>query len=216
MMAGPGDEDAGGGPARHIPVLLGPVLDALKPSSGKLILDGTFGAGGYATAMLERGADVVAVDQDPDAIAAGQALVERFEGRLRLQHGRFSRLDAYVDDLLDGVVLDVGVSSMQLDQAERGFSFRFEGPLDMRMGQVGPSAADVVNSHKVADLTRIFGLLGEERHAGRIARAIESAALTGPSRQRLNLRALSKRRSDASRETRSIRRRACFRACASM
>jgi len=173
MMAGPGDEEAGGGPARHIPVLLQPVIDALQPASGKRILDGTFGAGGYTTAILERGAEVVAIDQDPDAIAAGQSLVERYEGRLRLEHGRFSHLDQFADGLLDGVVLDVGVSSMQLDQAERGFSFRFEGPLDMRMGQVGPSAADVVNSYKVQDLTRIFGLLGEERHAGRIARAIE-------------------------------------------
>lgn len=174
MMAGPGtDVPAGGGPARHIPVLLAEVLEALSPLEGSLIVDGTFGAGGYTRAILDRGATVVAIDRDPDAVAAGRALEEASGGRLRLVHGAFSALDEHAGEPADGVVLDVGVSSMQLDEGERGFSFRRDGPLDMRMAQTGVSAADVVNGWKAGDLTRIFGLLGEERHAGRIARMIE-------------------------------------------
>src|SRR5690606_30342941 len=165
---------------RHIPVLLQPVLAALQPAPGRMIVDGTFGAGGYTTAILEQGANVVAIDRDPDAIAAGAALVARFDGRLRLMHGPFSRMEELVGDSVDGVVLDIGVSSMQLDEAERGFSFRFDGPLDMRMAQAGLTAADVVNRFKVSDLIRIFGMLGEERHAGRIARAIERVRADRP------------------------------------
>lgn len=168
------------GGARHIPVLLAPVLAALQPSSGRVVVDGTFGAGGYTTAILERGADVIAIDRDPDAIAAGGALLERYGERLRLVHGPFSGMGELVGRNVDGVVLDIGVSSMQLDEAERGFSFRFDGPLDMRMAQAGLSAADVVNRFKVGDLARIFGLLGEERHAGRIARAIERVRAERP------------------------------------
>ncbi|EXL09777.1 16S rRNA (cytosine(1402)-N(4))-methyltransferase RsmH [Aquamicrobium defluvii] len=162
-----------GAAAPHIPVLLDEVIEALAPQPGEVIVDGTFGAGGYTRAILGTGAFVVAIDRDPDAIAAGRALEAEHEGRLRLVHAPFSSLDAHVEQV-DGVVLDIGVSSMQLDQAERGFSFRADGPLDMRMAQVGLSAADVVNSYKTSDLTRIFGLLGEERHAGRIARMIEA------------------------------------------
>lgn len=173
MMAGHGEGIAGGGPARHIPVMLEEVLAALAPASGETIVDGTFGAGGYSRAVLETGAQVVAIDRDPDAIAAGQALAQGSGGRLRLAHGRFSRLDTIAAMPVDGVVLDVGVSSMQLDEAERGFSFRHDGPLDMRMGREGPSAAEVVNRFKAGDLARIIGFLGEERHAGRIARMIE-------------------------------------------
>jgi 16S rRNA (cytosine1402-N4)-methyltransferase len=174
MMAGPGsDTAAGGGLARHIPVLLDEVLKALAPLDGALIADGTFGAGGYTKALLEAGASVVAIDRDPDAIAAGRQLEEAHAGRLRLIQAPFSELEEVVaGEMLDGFVLDVGVSSMQLDQAARGFSFRLDGPLDMRMSQSGLSAADVVNSFSVGDLARIFGFLGEERHAGRIARAI--------------------------------------------
>jgi len=168
------------GRQRHIPVLLEPVLASLQPRAGQVIVDGTFGAGGYTTAILEQGADVVAIDRDPDAIAAGAALVERFKGHLRLEHGPFSQMEELVGESVDGVVLDIGVSSMQLDEAERGFSFRFDGPLDMRMAQAGLSAADVVNRFKVSDLTRIFGMLGEERHAGRIARAIEKVRAERP------------------------------------
>jgi len=187
MMAGPGvGGDAGGGPARHIPVLLAEVLEALAPQPGDRIADGTFGAGGYSRAILERGAYVVAIDRDPDAIAAGRALAEAAAGRLKLVEARFSELDSHVDHA-DGVVLDLGVSSMQFDQAERGFSFRFDGPLDMRMGQAGPSAADVVNRFKPEDLARIFGILGEERHAGRIARMIERRRAERPFSSTLDL-----------------------------
>lgn len=170
-MTGPVDMD--GAPVRHIPVMLKEVLDALQPQPGQTIVDGTFGAGGYTRAILEAGANVIGVDRDPNAIKAGRAMEAEFGGRLKLVHGRFSQLDQYAEGELDGVVLDIGVSSMQLDEAERGFSFRNDGPLDMRMAQSGPSAADVVNRYKVADLTRIIGIYGEERHPGRIARMIE-------------------------------------------
>ena len=176
MVANPGggSTEAGGGPVRHIPVLLKEVLAALEPSSGKVILDGTFGAGGYTSAILDAGADVIALDRDPTAIVAGQALVAAHGGHLKLIHSQFSRLaDHAPDGGLDGVVLDVGVSSMQIDEAERGFSFQKSGPLDMRMSAAGVSAADVVNRAKVADLIRIFHYLGEESQAPRIAHAIE-------------------------------------------
>lgn len=180
MMAGDGDEVAGGGPARHIPVMLDEVLAALKPAAGETFIDGTFGAGGYTRAILDTGANVIAIDRDPDAISAGRDMERAFEGRLRLVHGVFSDLDQVSEQLVDGIVLDIGVSSMQLDQAERGFSFRGDGPLDMRMAQSGPTAADIVNNFKVGDLIRIFGLLGEERHAGRVARMIEKRRLMRP------------------------------------
>jgi 16S rRNA (cytosine1402-N4)-methyltransferase len=174
MMAGPGGTpDAGGGPARHIPVLLSEILHALQPAPGKVIIDGTFGAGGYTRALLDAGADVIAIDRDPNAVAAGRSMEAASGGRLRLVESAFSRLDESTDGPVDGVVLDIGVSSMQLDEAKRGFSFRHDGPLDMRMAQAGSTAADVVNTFKAGDLTRIFGILGEERHAGRIARMIE-------------------------------------------
>ncbi|GHD10994.1 16S rRNA (cytosine(1402)-N(4))-methyltransferase RsmH [Tianweitania populi] len=165
---------------RHVPVLLQEVLAALQPAAGKTFIDGTFGAGGYTTALLNAGADVIAIDRDPDAIAAGQALVERANGRLRLVQDVFSNLDAHASGSVDGVVLDVGVSSMQLDQAERGFSFRGDGPLDMRMAQTGNTAADVVNTYKTTDLIRIFGILGEEKQASRIARMIEQRRAVQP------------------------------------
>ncbi len=155
----------------HIPVMLDEVLDALKPQAGELIVDGTFGAGGYTRAILGRGAEVVGFDRDPNAIAAGQGLVAEARGRLRLVEAPFSTMAAHVEQA-DGVVLDVGVSSMQIDQALRGFSFRQDGPLDMRMSSSGVSAADVVNSYKHGDLARVFNFLGEERNAGRIAKMI--------------------------------------------
>ncbi len=187
MMAGHGgDIPAVGGPARHIPVLLPEVLEALKPRPGDTIVDGTFGAGGYTRAILALGATVVAFDRDPDAIEAGRALEEGSGGRLRLVQATFSQLDEHVA-AVDGVVLDVGVSSMQIDEAERGFSFRLDGPLDMRMSRLGPSAADVVNGFKPEDLTRIFGLLGEERHAGRIARMIVRRREVRPFERTLDL-----------------------------
>ncbi|PBC24531.1 MULTISPECIES: 16S rRNA (cytosine(1402)-N(4))-methyltransferase RsmH [unclassified Mesorhizobium] len=187
MTAGHGDDvHAVGGSVRHIPVLLAEVLEALAPAEGDIIIDGTFGAGGYTKAILATGASVVAIDRDPDAIAAGRDLEAQSGGRLRLVQAPFSTLDEHVESA-DGVVLDIGVSSMQLDQAERGFSFRFDGPLDMRMAQAGLSAADVVNSFKPGDLARIFGFLGEERHAGRIARMIEARREKKPFERTLEL-----------------------------
>lgn len=193
MTAGHGDDlpravdgHAVGGSARHIPVLLAEVLEALVPAQGDLIIDGTFGAGGYTRAILATGASVVAIDRDPDAIAAGRDLEVQSGGRLRLVQAPFSTLDEHVESA-DGIVLDIGVSSMQLDQAERGFSFRADGPLDMRMAQSGLSAADVVNSFKPGDLARIFGFLGEERHAGRIARMIEARREKRPFERTLEL-----------------------------
>jgi 16S rRNA (cytosine1402-N4)-methyltransferase len=188
MMAGNGGrEDAGGGPALHIPVLLQEVLAALAPMVGQTIVDGTFGAGGYTRAILDAGASVIAIDRDPDAIRDGRSLEEASGGKLRLVQGAFSQLDAHAGVPVDGVVLDIGVSSMQLDHAQRGFSFRFDGPLDMRMAQAGPTAADVVNSVKAGDLTRIFGILGEERHAGRIARMIDKRRGARPFERTLDL-----------------------------
>ncbi len=179
--AGGGLSDTEGGPVRHIPVLLAEVLDALAPEPGQIILDGTFGAGGYTSAILKSGAEVIALDRDPVAIASGQSMLARHAGKLVLIQSRFSDLaDHAPASGLDGVVLDIGVSSMQIDEAERGFSFQKNGPLDMRMSATGVSAADVVNRAKVGDLTRIFGFLGEEKHAGRIARAIEKRRATTP------------------------------------
>ncbi|MEP9388697.1 16S rRNA (cytosine(1402)-N(4))-methyltransferase RsmH [Mesorhizobium sp. KR9-304] len=187
MMAGHGGGDpAVGGPARHIPVLLAEVIAALEPAEGQTIVDGTFGAGGYTMALLTAGVSVVAIDRDPGAIEAGRALEKEAGGRLTLVQSAFSHLDEAAAEV-DGVVLDIGVSSMQIDEAERGFSFRADGPLDMRMAQSGPSAADVVNRFKSGDLTRIFGLLGEERHAGRIARMIEKRREARPFLRTLDL-----------------------------
>ncbi|WP_075292202.1 16S rRNA (cytosine(1402)-N(4))-methyltransferase RsmH [Pararhizobium arenae] len=178
---GGGSTEADGGPVRHIPVLLREVLSSLEPAPGKIILDGTFGAGGYTSAILKAGADVIALDRDPNAIAGGQALVAASDGHLQLIQSRFSELaDHAPAGGLDGVVLDIGVSSMQIDEADRGFSFQKKGPLDMRMSAAGVSAADVVNRAKVSDLTRIFGFLGEEPQSGRIARAIEKRRAEEP------------------------------------
>jgi 16S rRNA (cytosine1402-N4)-methyltransferase len=189
MMAGHGQGDiqAVGGPARHIPVLLSEVAMALEPLAGATIVDGTFGAGGYTRALLAAGANVIAIDRDPDAIAGGADLAKAFEGRLSLVQGPFSHLDELAGGEVDGVVLDIGVSSMQLDEPERGFSFRADGPLDMRMAKAGLTAADVVNRFKAGDLARIFGFLGEERHAGRIARMIEKRRAERPFMRTLDL-----------------------------
>ena len=193
MMA-PSDRDAvsaAGGPERHVPVLLSEVLTWLDPKPEDVIIDGTFGAGGYSRAILERGARVVGIDRDPDAIAGGQALVKAAEGRLILVPGQFAGLEAHARaegfDGVDGVVLDLGVSSMQLDEADRGFSFLRDGPLDMRMEQAGPSAADVVNELPVKDLIRIIGLLGEEKRATTVAHAIDRARKEKPFTRTLEL-----------------------------
>lgn len=160
----------------HIPVMLEEVVEALSAQAGERVIDATFGAGGYTRRLLELGADVLAIDRDPDAITNGQPLVDAFSKRLTLVPGRFSNLDeiARQNDFapVQGVVADIGVSSMQIDQAERGFSFQKDGPLDMRMEQSGVSAADVVNEFDRSDLTRIIGILGEERQASRISAEI--------------------------------------------
>ncbi|MDD1535014.1 16S rRNA (cytosine(1402)-N(4))-methyltransferase [Bradyrhizobium sp. WBOS4] len=164
-------------PAPHIPVLGREAIAHLAPRDGSLYVDATFGAGGYSRAILDvPGTRLIAIDRDRTAIASGAALVERSAGRLTLVEDRFSNLAdvcaAQGIDTVDGVVMDVGVSSMQLDQAGRGFSFRLDGPLDMRMGQSGPTAADVVARASEGDLADIIYQLGEERHSRRIARAI--------------------------------------------
>lgn len=163
----------------HIPVLLAPLLAAVAPVSG-VWLDGTFGAGGYARGLLEAGADtVIGVDRDPLAFELAADWAVEAGDRLRLVRGEFSDLDAHAETAgfpaLDGVVLDLGVSSMQLDRAERGFSFRNDGPLDMRMGQAGTSAEDVVNDAPEELLADILYHYGEERAARRIARSIVAA-----------------------------------------
>jgi 16S rRNA (cytosine1402-N4)-methyltransferase len=184
MSGGSGEDLVAGGPAPHIPVALAECLEALNVGEGRTYLDGTFGAGGYSAAMLARGARVIGVDRDPSAIAAGAAAVARAEGRLTLVEGRFGELDAIASGLgvagLDGVALDIGVSSMQLDQAERGFSLRFDAPLDMRMEGKGRTAADILLEEDEATLADIFFNLGEERAARRIARAIVADRVNEP------------------------------------
>ena len=182
MNAGGGDlhpRDAGaaGGPARHVPVLREEVIAALDLRAGGLYLDGTFGAGGYTAAILSHpGTRVLALDRDPTAVADGAHLVDRFGDRLTLVEARFAEMEGISARLglrrFDGAALDIGVSSMQLDQAARGFSFRHDGPLDMRMGGDGPSAADIVNSAPEEALADILYHYGEERLSRRIARAI--------------------------------------------
>jgi 16S rRNA (cytosine1402-N4)-methyltransferase len=177
----------GGGFARHVPVLLRQVLTFLNVRDGGVYIDGTFGAGGYSRAILAAAqARVIGVDRDQTAIARGMDLVEAAAGRLTLIEDNFSRLDAVAESCgvtaVDGVVLDLGVSSMQLDEAERGFSFRFDGPLDMRMGTSGASAADVVALASERDLADIIFRLGEERHSRAVARAIVATRRETPIR----------------------------------
>jgi 16S rRNA (cytosine1402-N4)-methyltransferase len=186
MMAGRGTSSgvAVSGPARHVPVLIEEAMSFLAPDAGGTFIDGTFGAGGYTAAMLARGASVIAIDRDREAIAAGAAMKRPASGRLTLVEGRFSDLDAIArahgHERVDGVVLDIGVSSMQLDAAGRGFSFRADGPLDMRMGGEGPSAAEVVNRMDRGALARVIAVLGEEKRARAVATAIERARAVKP------------------------------------
>jgi 16S rRNA (cytosine1402-N4)-methyltransferase len=181
MTAASGSPDI----ARHIPVMLPDVLDALQPKPRETYIDGTFGAGGYTRAILET-ADcrVVAFDRDPTAIAAGAALVEAFAPRLTLLHRPFGEMAEAIQEIgveaVDGIVLDIGVSSMQIDQAERGFSFQSDGPLDMRMSCEGPSAADVVNGFEEEQIADIIYEYGEERRSRAIARAIVKARAIAP------------------------------------
>ena len=164
--------------APHVPVLVNEVIGALALSGSETVVDGTFGAGGYTRAMLSAGAGrVIGFDRDPDAIEAGRSLVP--DPRLELIQENFSQMDRALADrgigLVDAIALDIGVSSMQLDRAERGFSFSKDGPLDMRMSQAGQSAAEFLNSAEEADIARVLRDYGEEPRARSIARAIVAA-----------------------------------------
>ncbi len=169
----------------HIPVMLREVLAQLAPRDDATYLDGTFGGGGYATAILEAARCTLwGIDRDPDAIARGTAIAERFPGRLHLIHGKFGDMLALLADKgvgsLDGIVLDLGISSFQIDDPARGFSFRGDGPLDMRMGKNGTSAADLVNTLPEGALADVLFELGEERASRRVARAIVTARAEAP------------------------------------
>jgi 16S rRNA (cytosine1402-N4)-methyltransferase len=160
----------------HVPVMLDEVIAALNPRDGARYIDATFGGGGYARAILSAAkCRVLGIDRDPDAIARGQALVAEFEGRLTLAHGPFSALAELAQEKADGVVFDLGVSSFQFDQAERGFSFRADGPLDMRMSKDGESAAEFVNTASERMLADTIFRYGEEKQSRRIAKAIVAA-----------------------------------------
>ena len=170
---------------RHIPVLGRQAVDMLAPRDGGIYVDATFGAGGYSRSILDtKGTRVIGIDRDRSAITAGFDLVDRSGGRLALVEDRFSNLAEICAAQgvrgIDGVVMDVGVSSMQLDQGERGFSFRLGGPLDMRMGHDGPTAADVIAKASEADLANVIYIFGEERHSRSLARAIVAARKQAP------------------------------------
>jgi len=180
-----GQPAVAGGPAPHIPVLAPQVVDLLAVRDGGVYIDGTFGAGGHTRRILGAAdARVIGIDRDQHAVARGADLVGASAGRLTLVQERFALLDAVAHDLgyptVDGVVLDLGVSSMQLDEAARGFSFRHDGPLDMRMSGAGASAADVVRLASERELAAIIAILGEERHARAVARAIVAARQVAP------------------------------------
>jgi 16S rRNA (cytosine1402-N4)-methyltransferase len=179
----------------HKPVLLQETTQALDPRPGSLIVDGTFGMGGYSVALLERAAcQVVGIDRDPDALIRAKPLLDRFAGRLALVQGCFSAMQALLAargiDAADGVALDIGVSSPQLDDPERGFSFRHDGPLDMRMDRKGPSAADLVNGTDETELADILYRYGEERMSRRIAKAIVRRRAEQPFTRTLDLAAV--------------------------
>lgn len=175
----------------HAPVLLAEVLEALKPGPGDVIIDATFGAGGYTRAILQAGAEVIALDRDPTVQPHVDAVAVEFPGRFQLIRTPFSGLaEAFAQTgkpRLDGVVFDIGVSSMQLDQAERGFSFMRDGPLDMRMSDEGVTAADIVNTWDHGPLAHIFKLYGDERQSGRVATAILRRRVERPFERTLDL-----------------------------
>ena len=184
---GTGPSGVAGGPAPHTPVLAGDVIRYLSPRDDGIYVDATFGAGGHTRRILGAArCRVIGVDRDQDAIALGAGLVETSGGRLVLVQDRFSELAAVVASTgaqtVDGIVLDLGVSSMQLDQPERGFSFRQDGPLDMRMGGSGPTAAEVLAAASERDLAAIIAMLGEERFARSVARAIAKQRSEAPFR----------------------------------
>ena len=176
-----------GGPARHIPVLGRTATSYLNVRDGGVYIDATFGAGSYSREILAAArASVIAIDRDPRAVASGAALARNAGGRFVLTQSRFSRLEAVAQSAghanVDGAVFDLGVSSMQLDEAARGFAFRQDGPLDMRMGDDGPTAAELIASVAERDLARILAILGEEHHARAVARAIVRARRSAPIR----------------------------------
>ncbi|WP_293825395.1 16S rRNA (cytosine(1402)-N(4))-methyltransferase RsmH [uncultured Brevundimonas sp.] len=175
----------------HAPVLLAEVIEALAPAPGDVVIDATFGAGGYSRAILKTGAEVVALDRDPTVQPHADALANDYPGKFQLVRTPFSGLaDAFAETgkaRLDGAVFDIGVSSMQLDQAERGFSFMRDGPLDMRMSDEGATAADIVNGWDHGPLAHIFKLYGEERQSGRVATAILRRRVEQPFARTLDL-----------------------------
>lgn len=182
----------------HLPVMAAEVVAALEPRDGGRYVDGTFGGGGYAEALLKAAAcRVWGIDRDPAAIAAGAALAARSGQRLDLVCGRFGEMDRLLAqrgvDAVDGVALDLGLSSIQLDDPARGFSFQADGPLDMRLGEEGESAADVVNHADEATLARILATYGEERFARRIARAIVGRRASAPIRRTAELAEIVRR-----------------------
>ncbi len=184
--------------APHISVLLDEVTRALALADGALVVDGTFGAGGYSRRFLDEArCRVFAIDRDPTVLARGAELAKNYDGRLTLLAGRFGDMDHLLAgagvERVNGVALDLGVSSMQLDQAERRFSFQKDGPLDMRMETNGPSAADLVNTLPEADLADIFWRYGEERHSRRLARAIALDRKSAPFTTTLQLAGMIRR-----------------------
>ncbi len=180
--------------APHAPVLIAEVLEALSPAPGEVMIDATFGAGGYSRAILASGAEVIGLDRDPTVQRHADAVAAEFPGKFTLVRTPFSGLaEAFADSdraRLDGAVFDIGVSSMQLDQAERGFSFMRDGPLDMRMSDEGPTAADIVNTWEHGPLAHILKLYGEERQSGRISTAILRRRQVEPFSRTLDLAAV--------------------------
>ncbi len=166
----------------HVPVLLAEVLEALAPLPEARIIDGTFGAGGYSRALLEAGASVTAIDRDPNVRPFAERLAAEFPSRFNFVAGTFAELDQLAGGPVDGVVLDIGVSSMQLDEPDRGFSFMRDGPLDMRMEAEGDTAADLVNGLEETELANLLFAYGEERKSRRIAHSIVAARATQPIR----------------------------------
>ncbi len=192
-------------PQDHIPVMLREVLDGLNIEQGGTYIDGTFGRGGYTKAILQAGAGhVIGIDRDPEAIAAGHTLVEAYAPRLTLFHGAFGTMGTIAAqagaEKVDGITLDLGVSSPQIDDANRGFSFQKDGPLDMRMSREGRTAADIVNQTGEKELADLLYTFGDERFSRRIAREIVAARKTAPLTRTTELAALIRRIVPASKD----------------
>ncbi len=178
--------------AEHIPVMVNEVIDVLSPRDGGIYVDGTFGRGGYSKAILNAAKCTVwGIDQDPEAVNTGRQLEQDWPAQFHMLEGRFGDMESMIEEhctkLVDGIALDLGVSSPQLEQAERGFSFRHDGPLDMRMGKSGPTAADLVNNLSEEELADIIYLYGEERRSRRVARKIIEERAKAPITRTLQL-----------------------------